>query len=251
MTNEIPRKPPLAGSGRFVTTHWSVVLDAGDRESPTRREALSSLCRIYWYPLYGYARRTGMTAEAAQDLTQDFIAHLLEKETLRQVSPGSGRFRSFLLSCFRNFKVDQQRRATALKRGGGKPSVSVELETAEGRYHRELSHDQTPEKAFERQWAMTLLQRAVDRLEEEHKRKGPAKERLFAMLKNYLPGGQSPVPYAQAARELKMNEVTVKVAVHRLRQRFRTVLLEEISHTVAGSDEVEDEVRHLLSVLEQ
>ncbi len=248
MTDETGTRWPPAGGGRFATTHWSVVLAAGDRGSPARQEALSSLCQTYWYPLYAFARRTGSRAEAAQDLTQDFFAHLLEKETLRQVDPGKGRFRSFLLSCFRNFQADQQRRARALKRGGGKPPVPIELETAEGLYVREPSHDQTPEKAFERHWALTLLQRAVDRLEEEHT--GPRRERLFATLKNYLPGGQAPVPYAEAARELEMNEVTIKVAIHRLRQRFRVVLLEEISHTVEREDQVEDEVRHLLSALE-
>ena len=247
MMDETGRGSPPAGGGRFATTRWSIVLAAGDRGSPTRQEALSSLCQTYWYPLYAFARRTGLRAEAAQDLTQDFFAHLLEKETLRQVDPEKGRFRSFLLSCFRNYQTDQQRRARALKRGGGKLLVHIELETAEGLYVREPSHDQTPEKAFERHWAMTLLQRAVDRLEEEHT--GPRKERLFATLKHYLPGGQSPVPYAQAARELEMNEVTIKVAIHRLRQRFRVVLLEEISHTVEGEDQVEDEVRHLLSAL--
>jgi RNA polymerase sigma-70 factor (ECF subfamily) len=247
MTDETGRGSPPGGGGRFATTRWSIVLAAGDRGSPTRQEALSSLCQTYWYPLYAFARRTGMRAEAAQDLTQDFFAHLLEKETLRQVDPEKGRFRSFLLSCFRNYQTDQQRRARAQKRGGGKMPVPIELETAEGLYVREPSHDQTPEKAFERHWALTLLQRAVDRLEQEHT--GPRKERMFATLKNYLPGGRSPVPYAEAARELEMNEVTIKVAIHRLRQRFRAVLLEEISHTVDREDQVDDEVRHLLSAL--
>jgi RNA polymerase sigma-70 factor (ECF subfamily) len=247
MTDETDRGSPPAGGGHFATTRWSIVLAAGDRGSPTRQEALSSLCQTYWYPLYAFARRTGLRAEAAQDLTQDFFAHLLEKETLRQVDPEKGRFRSFLLSCFRNYQTDQQRRARAQKRGGGKMPVPIELETAEGLYVREPSHDQTPEKAFERHWALTLLQRAVDRLEQEHT--GPRKERMFATLKNYLPGGRSPVPYAEAARELEMNEVTIKVAIHRLRQRFRAVLLEEISHTVDREDQVDDEVRHLLSAL--
>jgi len=224
------------------------VIAASDRGSPAQQEALSSLCRTYWYPLYVFARRTGMKAEEAQDLTQDFLTHLLEKETLRQVAPGRGRFRSFLLSCFRNYQVDQVRRAQAKMRGGGFSLVPIEIETAESRYERALSHDETPERAFERQWALTLLQRAVDRLEKENAAKG--KERLFATMKHYLPGSESPPPYAQAARELEMNEVTLKVAVHRLRQRFREVLLKEISHTVTSKDEVEDEVRHLLSALE-
>ncbi len=235
------------GRGRFATTHWSVVLAAGDRAVGGWRDALSQLCLTYWYPLYAFARRMGRDPEEAQDLTQEFFARLLERDMLQHAHPEKGRFRTFLLSCFRNFLTDEYRSHHARKRGGGAPPIPIELVTAEGRYMREPSHDQTPEKIFERRWALTLLQRALDSLEREYA--GTPREEVFSHLKRYLPGGKGSVPYSETARALGMTEVTVKVAVHRLRARFRNVLLDEIAHTVERPEEVEAELRYLLAAL--
>jgi RNA polymerase sigma-70 factor (ECF subfamily) len=248
MSAEKPRDRRPAGGGRFATTRWSVVLAAGNRASPGWQDALSDLCRSYWYPLYAFARRTGVAPEEAQDLTQEFFARLLQKDSLRHADPEKGRFRSFLLTSFKNFVSDERARARAQKRGGGHSPIPIDIETAEGMYTLEPSHEHTPEKLFQRRWALTLLRRAVDRMGEEHV--GPRKERLFGKLKAYLPGGAGAPSYARTARDLEMSEVTVKVAVHRLRQRFRTVLLEEIAHTVETEEEVEAEVRYLLSALD-
>jgi RNA polymerase sigma-70 factor (ECF subfamily) len=234
--------------GRFATTRWSVILAAGRRAQPGWKEALSTLCEVYWYPLYAFARRTGMPPEQAQDLTQEFFTRLLEKDSLRHADPQKGRFRSFLLTSFKHFAADERDRARAQKRGGGQAPISFDVETAEGLYTLEPSHEQTPEKLFERRWALTILRRTVVRLGLEHAE--PRKERQFRLLKAYLPGGPGGPSYAKTARDLDLNEVTVKVMVHRLRQRFRDLLLEEIACTVDKEEDVEAEVRHLLAALE-
>ena len=237
------------GGGRFATTHWSVVLAARDRASPRSREALETLCQTYWYPLYAFVRRRGTSPEESQDLTQEFFARLLEKESLRHVDPSRGRFRSFLLTAFKNFMADEGRRARAQKRGGGQIPVSIDLRTAEGRYVKEPEDQRTPEKIYERRWALILLGRTVDRLGEEYARAG--RERLFERIKGYLTGQAISVPYARVAQELDMNEVTVKVAVHRLRRRYRALLLAEIGQTVGTEEEIEAEVQHLIACVER
>ena len=236
-----------AGGGRFATTRWSLVLAAGNRSVAGWREALSDLCETYWYPIYAFARRLGKDPEEAEDLTQEFFARLLEKNALRQVHPAKGRFRSFLLASFKNFVTDEARRANALKRGGGRTPLSIDLETAEGRYVREPSHDETPDRVFERRWALALLERAVERLRREHDRS--QRKHSFEVLRRFLPGGGA-VRYAEAAREMGIGEVAVKVAIHRFRRRFRDVLVEEIAHTVEAPEEIDAEVRHLLAALE-
>jgi RNA polymerase sigma factor (sigma-70 family) len=238
----------FAARGKFTTTHWSLVMAAGDSASPRSREALAELCQTYWYPLYAYARRRGKSSEEAQDLAQEFFTRLLEKEGLRGVDPRKGRFRSFLLTSFKNFIVDEGIRASAKKRGGGKAPVSIDLETAEGRYALEPAHEETPEKIFERRWVMTLLQRAMERFREEHRRSN--RERVFEQLQVYLTGERGAVPYAQTARALGMSEVSIKVAIHRFRRRFHSVLREEIAQTVGSEEEVQDELRYLFSALE-
>ena len=245
-TDDLRDRPPR--TARFRTTRWSLVCAAGNRADPGWRDALSDLCGTYWYPIYAFARRTGRHPEEAQDLTQEFFARLLERDTLRHVDPQKGRFRSFLLASFKNFAADEARKARADKRGGGQTPVSFDIETAEGLYHREPSHEQTPEKIYERRWALTVLERAVDRLRKEQQRK--RKERSFEVLKVFLPGGGEPVPYADAARALDMNEVSVKVAIHRFRKRFRALLLEEIAQTVETQEEIDAEVRYLMAALE-
>jgi RNA polymerase sigma-70 factor (ECF subfamily) len=233
--------------GRFATTRWSVVLAARDGEEVPAREALATLCGLYWYPLYAFARRRGAPPEEAQDLTQAFFTHLLEKEAIRHVDPGRGRFRSFLLASFKNFQADEREKARAKKRGGGQVALPIDGEAAEGRYALEPSHGLTPERIYEKRWALTLIERVLERLRERHARAG--KEHQFERLRVFLAGERRPVPYAEVARRLEMSELAVKVAVHRLRKRFRELLREEIAQTVAGQEEVEAELRALQSAL--
>jgi RNA polymerase sigma factor (sigma-70 family) len=233
---------------RFATTHWSVVLAARDRTSPGWQEALGALCSTYWYPLYAFARRSGLGPEEAEDLTQGFFARFLEREILQHVQPDKGRFRTFLLTSYRNFMTDEWRHAHADRRGGGVATVPIDRETAEGRYALEPHHDLTPEKIFNRRWALTLLEKVLARLGEEQARLG--RHRIFESLKVFLPGALEATPYAAVAADLGMKEVTLKVAVHRLRRRFRDLLLEEIAHTVGSEEEIEAELRHLFSALE-
>jgi len=236
------------GGGRFATTKWSVVLAAGDRGSSGSRAALSELCETYWYPLYAFARRRGLSAEAAQDSTQGFFVRFLEKDTLRHVQPEKGRFRSFLLTSFKNFLSDERAHAQRKKRGGGAVQISIDLKTAEGRYRNEPADEQTPERIFERRWALTLLEKALGRLRADHVSSN--REKVFDKLKGYLTGEKGSVPYARTARDLGISEIAVKVAVHRLRRRFRGCLLEEISQTLSDEADLGREVRHLMSVLE-
>jgi RNA polymerase sigma-70 factor (ECF subfamily) len=236
-----------AGAGAFVTTHWSVVLAAGRGDSTRARDALAELCRSYWYPLYAYTRRRGCSPHDAQDLTQEFFARLLERQDLAQVSPERGRFRSFLLASLNHFLANEWDKARAAKRGGGQPLLRLDGASAEGRYALEPAGDDTPETLFDRQWALTLLERVLARLREEFGAAG--KTRLFDRLKDSMAGERGDAGYAQAAAELGMTEGNVKVAVHRLRKRYRERLREEIAQTVVSPAEVEEEIRHLFTAL--
>lgn len=235
-------------AGKFATTHWSVVLAARDPAAPGWRDALDTLCNTYWYPLYAFARRSGIGIEESEDLTQEFFAKLLERGVLQHAHRERGRFRSFLLASYRNFIADEWRHAHAARRGGGVSTISFDRETAEGRYVLEPSHDLTPEKIFERRWALTLLEKVLARLREEQEAHG--RQAIFEKLQVFLPGALDTTPYAEVARTLGMKEVTLKVAVHRLRRRFRELLLEEIAHTVENEEEVEAELRHLFQALD-
>lgn len=238
-----------AGSGNaaFVTTHWSVVLAASHSDDRMTEAALARLCETYWYPLYAYARRRGYSAEDAQDLTQDFFARLLRRNWLADANQSKGRFRTFLLTAMERFLANEWDKARALKRGGGQASVPLQLDTAETRYGIEPADLHTPEQAFEYRWALTLLDEVVRKLGTEYQRRGQAE--LFNALKPCLVGDGSAQPYAQLARTLGMEEGAVKVAVHRLRQRYRELLRTEIANTVAAPGEVETEMRHLFQVL--
>ena len=231
------------GQAGFTTTHWSVVLAAQADSTPKARAALAQLCERYWYPLYAYLRRSGHSADDAQDLTQAFFARILEKRTFRQADPARGRFRSFLLASLKNFVANERGRARAQKRGGVTPPLSLEFDTAEGRYRIEPPNDETPEKVFDRRWALTLLEGVLARLRGEFVK--TQKETVFDHLKVYLAGQKADVGYAKVGEQLEMTEGAVKVAVHRLRRRFRHLLREEISQTVSSPDQVEDEIRHL------
>jgi RNA polymerase sigma factor (sigma-70 family) len=246
---------PEDGSGRgpgtsasFATTHWSMVLAARDPDSPAARAALAELCRIYWYPLYAFIRRQGYASPDAQDLTQELFARLLEKDFLGGVSRDKGKFRSFLLAVCRHFLANERDRARARKRGGGRPLLPLDFNTAEERYSREPAHELTAEKLFERRWALTLLDQVLARLRQEFCSQG--KTQLFDRLKCFLTGEKDKAPHAELAQELDMTAGAVKVAVHRLRRRYRDLLREEIARTVDTPDHIEDEIRQLFSVLD-
>ena len=234
---------------RFRTTRWSVVLDAGSRSGgAAATRALSELCQIYWAPLYAYLRRTGSSPVDAEDLVQGFIADLLTRDDLQRIDPARGRFRSFLLASLKHFVANQRDRTRAQKRGGGQTILPLEITTAEHRLQHEPVHAETAEKVFDRQWAITLLDRVRSRLREDYTTSG--KGDLVAALEVHLTGEAGAPSHAATAERLRMSESAVKMAVHRLRQRFGERLREEIAHTVSSADEVEEEIRQLLSALQ-
>lgn len=230
----------------FATTHWSVVLNAGQSETTRGRDALAVLCETYWYPLYAYVRRQGHLPHDAEDLTQEFFARLLESESLAGVSPEKGKFRTFLLVALKRFLANEWHRANSQKRGGGSFRVPLQGHTAETRYVSEPIEELTAEKLYERRWALTLLDRVLERLSHEFKIAG--KSELFEKLKPYLVVEKGAIPYAEAAIASGLNEGAFKVAVHRLRRRFRELFRDEVAHTVAKSAEIDEEIRHLLDV---
>jgi RNA polymerase sigma factor (sigma-70 family) len=228
----------------FPTTLWTVVLHAGQDDPAQARAALAQLCEGYWYPLYSFVRRRGYTPHDAQDLTQAFFAQLLEKRGLGRVDPEQGRFRTFLLASLKNFLANDWDRANALKRGGGRMILSLQHESAESRYQLEPSHDATPERLFERQWALALLDLVLAELRAEYQHQG--KIVIFEELKMALVGQAG--RYAEMAARLGQSEGAIKVAVHRMRSRYRELMTAQIAATV-GEGDIEDEMRHLLAVL--
>lgn len=239
-----------SGSGnsrRFATTRWSIVLAAGNRSSPQSASALATLCETCWYSLYEYVRRSGHDADDARDLTQALFARLLEKNDLAAADPERGRFRSFLLASLKHFLANEWDRARAEKRGGGRAVLSIDFGTAEQRYRAEPSHDLTPEKIFERRWALVLLENVLARLHDESAQAG--KTDSFDRLKCFLTGEQPALTYGQLAAELNTSEGALKVAVHRLRRRYRELLRAEIEETVADPEEIDQEIRDLFSAL--
>jgi RNA polymerase sigma factor (sigma-70 family) len=234
---------------RFETTRWSVVQAAGSDASAEARAALATLCETYWTPLYWYARRRCHRPEEAQDLTQAFLTEFIEKYRVRAANPERGRFRSFLLASFKHFILNDAQARRAEKRGGGVPSLSIEFDAAEGRYSVEPLDARTPEVVFDRQWAMTVLDLGLRRLAHETAEDG--KELEFDLLRPCLLGESSEGGYAGIARALGITEGAVKVAVHRLRRRFREMVRQEIAQTVATEQEIDEEVQYLLAVLRQ
>jgi RNA polymerase sigma-70 factor (ECF subfamily) len=229
----------------FVTTHWSVVLSAQDKSSAQSAAALESLCRTYWYPLYAYARRAGHSPADAEDLTQSFFARFFEKGYLQSAGQQKGKFRTFLLLALKRFLANDWDRRHAQKRGGFTPMVSIDQQQAESRFAAEPSHTLQPDVLYDRQWALILLDRAMTRLREEYV--ATARTRLFEALGNLLVKDESSLPYAEVAAQLNLTEAAVKMAVHRMRARYRDILHEEISLTVTSAAEVEEELRHLFS----
>jgi RNA polymerase sigma factor (sigma-70 family) len=232
----------------FVTTHWSLVLSARDPQSPQSAAALEKLCRAYWYPLYAYVRRSGQAKENAEDLTQAFFTRLLEKNYLDSARQERGRFRSFLLVALKHFMANEWSRAHAQKRGGFQTQIPLDTDVAERKFQSEITTAQVPpDRAYERRWALTLLEQTMSRLRAEFERARKISE--FERLKIFLTAEKKEIPYAKVADELGMNEPSLRVAVHRLRKRYRELFREEIAHTLGEGESVDDELRHLMSVL--
>ena len=230
----------------FLTTHWSVVLSAQTQASAQSAAALETLCRTYWHPLYAYVRRQGHSPADSQDLTQEFFARLLEKDYLQSVAQAKGKFRTFLLVMLKRFLADEWDKARTQKRGGGQV-FCVDWSSAETRFLQQPVEHLTPEKVYEQRWALTLLEQVYARLEQEYREQG--RSTLFDALRFALTGSRSDVPYADLSRKLQTTEGALKVAVHRLRQRYREMLREAIADTVSRPEEVEEELRHLLQAV--
>ena len=231
----------------FNSTHWSLILAAGMEQHPRRNEGWEHLAQEYWYPLYVFARRSGYRPDAAADLTQGFFEELLRSERISRADPARGRFRSFLLTSFKNHLRMERRAMAAQKRGGNASSISLDAQAAEERYLIEPVNESNPEELFERRWVFEILERALDRLIAEFSEGSRAG--LFARLQSSLMGDRAGGSYAEIAREFTMTEGAVKAAVHRLRQRFRSLLREEIAGTVSSSSEIEDELRYIAQVV--
>lgn len=229
----------------FATTHWSVVLSAKDQKSAQSAAALEKLCSAYWFPLYAFVRRQGRSPHDAQDLTQEFFARLLEKEFLKSAAQEKGKFRTFLLVALKRFLANEWDRQQAQKRGGGAQTISIDQELAESRFASEPAHHDQPDVLFDRQWAVTLLEHTMTRLQSEYLSSGRAK--LFELLRGCLGRDESALPYAAIAAQLNLTEAAVKMAVQRLRARYREILRAEIADTVATTAEIDEEIRHLFS----
>ena len=247
MSDKIRRNSISTGKPRFATTHWSVISAAGKSSSPQQKQALETLCQSYWFPLYAYLRRRGYDTHQAEDLTQAFFAHILEKKDLGNADPKYGKFRSFLLVRLKYFLSDERDRAQAMKRGGGKNILSLSIQNAEGQYSLEPAIQLSPELLFEKSWALTVLERTMGRLEAEMADKN--KQKLFDCLKVYLTTEKDVIPYQDMATELEMTEGSVRVAVHRLRRRYRKLLRDEIAQTVGGEDRIDEEMGCLFAAL--
>jgi RNA polymerase sigma factor (sigma-70 family) len=235
-------------AAQFATTHWSVVVAAGDSASPKAQEALEALCRRYWYPLYAYARRTGHSPEDAQDLTQGFFEHLLKSRLVASADAAKGRFRSFLLQCFRNFMGAEHAKATRQKRGGHQSLLSLDAAGAEARFVGEPADPHRPEQLYERNWALAVLDEALLQVQQEFATSG--RERAFEVLRPHLQGEDEDLSYAASARKLATSEAALRVMVYRLRRRYREILNGVVLGTVDSPAEVEDELRHLLQVVQ-
>ena len=246
MVSQTPSDGP--SPGHFPTTRWSRVILAGDPDAPLARESLAELCNAYWYPLYAYIRRRGYGPEQARDLTQDFFARVLEKGLLAEADPARGRFRSFLRTVCAHFLANRRDREQARKRGGGRAVLPIDAADAEGRYALELADGLTPERIFDRSWALTLLGRVLDQLGREYDEAGKAA--TFEALRGVLAGDPDAPSYAAVAARLGTTEGAARVAAHRLRRRYGELLRQEIAATLAEPAEVDDEIRDLFAALE-
>lgn len=232
---------------RFTATRWSVVLAAGQSTGLEREKALQQLAQSYWFPLYSYIRRKGHPADEAEDLTQGFFSHLLEKQTLAKADQDKGRFRAFLLTVLKHYISDEWKKSHTLKRGGQRKFVQMDAQQAEGFYSLAPVDPITPEKLFDRNWAMALLTLVMTRLGEHYAQKGQTD--LFIAIKGSIDGSAGDLSYADIGAKLNMTEAAVKTAAHRLRKQYRDILREEIAQTVSSEDEIDDEIRFLMDTL--
>lgn len=233
----------------FATTKWSVVLNAGSEDAAISSSALTTLFEIYWFPLYAYVRRRGIGSADAQDVVQGFFTRLLEKNTLADVTAERGRFRSFLLTAIKHFLANERERAHAQKRGGDQRQLSLDFQSGESRLSIDPLDSATPERIFERQWALTLLESVLGKLAAEYQQTG--KDRHFAVLKKALAGSGERVGYTELGAQLGLSEGAARQAASRLRKRYREILREEVASTVAEPDEVDDEIRMLFQTLSE
>jgi len=239
--------PEVSRSPAFVTTHWSVVLSARNLSSPQSDASLEKLCRIYWYPLYAFARWQGHSPQDAEDLTQEFFLRLLQKHYLDSVERERGRFRTFLLVAFKRFLANEWDRGQARKRGGGAASIPIDTELAERLYNTETALQLPAERLYEQRWAMALIEQAMARLRAEFETAG--KSEAFEHLKGFLAATKAELPQAELAAKLGMTEGALRVEVHRLRKNFRRLFRDEVAQTVAEKEDIDEELRHLLAVL--
>lgn len=243
MTSEPSSRLTTAPGDVFATTHWTVVLAAGKRSTPQSDLALEQLCQTYWFPLYAYVRRRGHTKEDAEDLTQAFFARFLAKNYLDGLSAERGRFRAFLLASLKHFLANEWDKSQRQKRGGGATPLSLDWQNADTQFQVAAVNEPAPDRAFDLEWAVALLARVIERLKAECAADGKAK--LFEQLKVFLTAGKGDLSHAEAAQSLAMDETAVRVAVHRLRKRYRQLLRDEIAQTLANAADVDEEMRAL------
>lgn len=243
MTSEASTPSTGAPGDIFATTHWTVVLAAGKRNSPQAASALEELCRTYWFPLYAYVRRRGHNKEDAEDLTQAFFARLLEKNFPAGLDSEKGKFRAFLLASLKHFLANEWDKSQRQKRGGGETHLSLDWQTADTQFQVAATNEPSPDKAFDREWALALLAKVIERLQKECESDGKAK--LFAQLKMFLTAGKGGTAQAEVAKALGMEEGAVRVAIHRLRKRYRELLRDEIAQTLSDAADVDEEMRAL------
>jgi RNA polymerase sigma-70 factor (ECF subfamily) len=243
LTSEHSSKSSCAPGDIFATTHWTVVLAAGQRHTPQSDSALEELCRTYWFPLYAYVRRRGHAKADAEDLVQAFFARLLGKNFLAGVGSEKGKFRAFLLAALKHFLANEWDKSQAQKRGGGEIPLSLDWQTADTKFQVAATNEPSPDKAFDREWALALLAKVIERLQKECEVDGKAK--LFEQLKMFLMAGGSNSAQSEVSKSLGMEEGAVRVAIHRLRKRYRVLLRDEIAQTVADESQVDAEMRAL------
>jgi RNA polymerase sigma-70 factor (ECF subfamily) len=241
-----PASPPHA-TDTVATTHWSVVVSAGQSASPNSKRALEALCTTYWSPLYAYIRRRVADVDQAQDLTQAFIAELLEKNIVAAATPDRGRFRAYLITACKHFLSKEWAKSSAQKRGGGRPAIQLDFAAADSTLHIDPASGLTADQIYDRQWAMTLLNQILQRLEAEFDKAGKANQ--LEALKGFIIGEHSGTTYAQVAAELGMTEGAAKKAASRMRRRYRQLLRDEIAQTVTGPEQVDEEIRNLFGAL--
>ena len=244
-TNPPSTHGPAPSADVFATTHWSLVLAAGANRAPQPDLAMEELCRTYWYPLYAYIRHQGHSRQDAEDLTQGFFARFLARNYLKGLRSDKGRFRAFLLAALKHFLANERDRAASLKRGGGVPALSLDWKDAASRYQIEPANQLSPDKLYDRAWAVTLLERVIQRLRDESATDGKAE--WFDQLKPFLMMDRTAMHYGQAAAALGLTPGAARVTVHRLRKRYREVLRQEIARTLSHPAQVDEEMRTLFS----